>query len=166
MAPPQSPASAPPESAHAESAAPGSAAPGSAAPGSAAKASRDESWPAILPQLGVSGIPLELGSHCALQAIEGNVVKLALTEAFESLLQERAQRQLTQAFSTYLGREVSLRITPTTEVLETPFSLRQQAAAERQQEAEAAIAADPLVQKLCEQLDGVVQSESVKPNTD
>ena len=121
-----------------------------------------QSWEDIVPRLGIAGIQLELANNCALRAIEEKKVRLVLLREYESLLQPVASRQLEAALTTFLGREISLDIVVESGDFQTPARIRQQLEAEKLEAARQSIEQDPLVQTLCEELDGVVQSGSIK----
>lgn len=121
-------------------------------------------WESIVKQLGIAGIQLELANNCILRAIEESTVKLVLIKEYESLLQPGASSQLEKALNRFLGRSVKLDITVESGDHMTPARINQQKADARLEAAKQSIEADPVVKKLCEQLDGVVQSGSIKPH--
>ncbi|MCB1755840.1 MAG: DNA polymerase III subunit gamma/tau [Gammaproteobacteria bacterium] len=123
----------------------------------------NEDWPQMLGSMDLQGMPLELANNCVLSAIGEDAVELGLQKEYESLLQPGTVRQLEQALAGLLGKPVKLQMQIREGELETPARIRQRQADSRLQAARQSIETDPIVQKICGQLEGVVQLESIRP---
>ncbi len=123
-----------------------------------------QDWRQMIKLMGLKGMPLELANHCVLSCMENKKVKLILGKKQESLMQTGTVKQLETALSRLLEFSASLDITIAEDTeLETPARIRQRETDMRLQKAKQAIENDPVVQKLCDQLEGVVQTDSIKP---
>jgi DNA polymerase-3 subunit gamma/tau len=123
-----------------------------------------ENWPAVLARLGLNG---SVGSVAALLALgETGESHVDFTVGRDDLFMvtDRFKAALTGALSEYLGRDVrvSIRAVNPGEI-DTPARQEQSRRDASQAEAEAAIATDPLVQRLRSRFDAEVLKDSIRP---
>jgi DNA polymerase-3 subunit gamma/tau len=121
-------------------------------------------WPAWIEAAGLRGPVGQLARHSALLGIEGDVVRLVLKAGYEHLSAPPLLAQLQEKLSATLRRPITLRYEKPTQTVDTPVDavLRERAA--RQQAAERALDADPLVQALVRDFDARVVPGSVRPS--
>ncbi len=153
---PSAPRSAPP-AAPAPATPPAESAPAAGAPRA------DAGWDEILRHLGLTGMARMFASHCTLEAVEEGVVTLALSQRHDSLKNDSVVGKLEKALGEYYNRPVRLKIVLTEEDPDSPAARQKREAEQRQLAAEAAIAADPVVAQLKDQLGAEVVPGSVKP---
>ncbi|MBX2824664.1 MAG: DNA polymerase III subunit gamma/tau [Gammaproteobacteria bacterium] len=122
-----------------------------------------ENWTTIVEQLGISGMPKQLASHCALREVTEQAVVLEVEAAHEHLNSERFAARLQQVICAALGRELLLRVETAQQELTTPARVHQQRADDALAAAHSAIQEDPVVRSLLQRVDGVVDEDSVKP---
>jgi DNA polymerase-3 subunit gamma/tau len=126
----------------------------------------DKDWSSILSQLSLTGMRAEMAKNCILKSIDENTVTLALVKQHASLLQPGTVKQIESALSGVLGQAIKLDVLIEDGDLSTPAKEAYLANEERLKGAREAIASDPVVQKICQQTEGAVQSNSVKPHHD
>jgi DNA polymerase-3 subunit gamma/tau len=122
----------------------------------------DLPWHEILEQLGLSGSAYNIASHCALDARGEECWEFTLEEGSATLFKERRRAAIERAMAAHVGRAIAVRIAPGVVASETPAQRRARLDAERLAEAEAAIAADPRVQRLLEDFEGELVAGSVR----
>jgi len=105
----------------------------------------------------------ELAHHCALAAWDGERMTLQLDPARAQLRTPRGEQALARALEAWAGRPVRLTLATEAPPTETPAARAARSAAERQQEAEQAIAADPHVEALRQAFDAEIEPGSVRP---
>ncbi|MBX2886405.1 MAG: DNA polymerase III subunit gamma/tau [Granulosicoccus sp.] len=125
-----------------------------------------DNWASHVARMGLAGMPRQLANHCALVSNSEDTVTLEISPDNEHLNTARFVSRLTTALSEYTGRPLQLSIQESSQPLDTPALRNQQAEAEALEAAKASIEADPLVRQLINQVDGVVDSESVQPVTE
>ena len=118
-------------------------------------------WHECLDDLELTGSALNVASHCVLESIDGDAWILRLDETRTNLFNERHVNVICAALSRREGREVRLAINVGRVQGETPAMRRERLQAERQREAEAAIADDPRVQRLVEDFQAQIVRGSV-----
>ncbi len=121
------------------------------------------SWDEILPHLGLTGMTKMFASHCTLQDVSDGVVLLALSQRHDSLKNDSVTAKLEKALSEYFNKSVKLKILLTEEDPDSPAAKEKRENEQRQLEAEAAIASDPVVEQLKENLGAEVVPGSIKP---
>ena len=121
-------------------------------------------WESVVQALDIKGMVKQLAVNCIMQAKEGSVVSLLLSEAHKQLLNANGEQRLQQALSQYYGQAMQLKISVGQATEETPAQVTARQAAERQQQAEQAIEQDPFVQAVKEKFDAEVVPGSVRPN--
>ncbi len=122
-----------------------------------------DDWPALAAALPLAGMTRQFALHCALAGHDGERVSLVLDQAHVHLHNPKWEQSLKTALEQYLGRSLRLEVQVGTPPAATPEKVRRQQAADRQRDAEQAIADDPRLNGLLERLDGQVQPGSVRP---
>ncbi len=122
-----------------------------------------ESWPVLLERLGLVGIVYNIASHCQLRGREGDVLRFVLDESNASLFNDSHSGKIRLALENYLEHPVSVSITPGPVHGETPAMRTARKVRERQEEAVAAIEADPLLKNLILRFDGELDRSSIVP---
>lgn len=120
-------------------------------------------WHAILATLKLGGMARELGHHCELRAVEGDLIILRLSPTHRHLQMRPAQDKLQQTLSEHFGRAVQLRIELAEVESATPAALAQRDKRERQDRAVAAIEQDGFVREVIETFDATLIESSIKP---
>jgi DNA polymerase III subunit gamma/tau len=120
-------------------------------------------WPQLVAGLRLGGVARQLAGNCACIAWETDRIQLTLDPAHKGLLTESVQLNLRKALEQHFGRALRLEIRLGAVEAVTPAQIEARQRQDRQQGAEEAIAADPLVQALTEQYGARVVAGSVKP---
>ena len=120
-------------------------------------------WAAIVESLNLGGFEEQLAVNCCLLSREANNFSLTLSSEHSQLHNDRFESRIHEALQSAFGKDARLTIEVGVQTVETPAQLQAQAKDERQQQAEAAIAGDGIVQSLQERFGASVQSGSVKP---
>lgn len=120
-------------------------------------------WAAIVESLNLGGFEEQLAVNCCLQSREKNHFSLTLSSEHKQLHNEKFESRIQEALQSAFGKDARLTIEVGMQTIETPAQLQAQAKDERQQQAEAAIADDGIVQSLQERFGASVQSGSIKP---
>ncbi|QEP45141.1 DNA polymerase III subunit gamma/tau [Ectothiorhodospiraceae bacterium BW-2] len=129
-------------------------------------AENDSQWREWSRQLRVKPMTQQLAQHCQLVACDGGRLQLQTQSAVGSLLDR--EEELRQGLQRLLNRpvELSLRVISADEgcaPLETPRVIEQREWAEKQTQAEAAMAADAVVERLIELFGAQLIPSSIKP---
>jgi DNA polymerase-3 subunit gamma/tau len=124
-----------------------------------------ENWPAIIEQLGLTGVARQLAAHCALGERQGMNVRLLLDPRSQSIRTPGNQEKLAAALARYSGEPLRVQI----ELAEgsqpaTPARERDRQADERLASARAALEVDPNIQALRTQMGATIFADSVRPN--
>lgn len=122
-----------------------------------------DSWSEILKHLGLTGMTKMFAHHCTLQNVEGGVVLLALSQRHDSLKNDSVVTKLEKALGKYYNEDIKLKILLTDEDMDSPAAREKRANEQRQLEAEASIASDPVVDELKEKFGAEVVPGSIKP---
>ena len=120
-------------------------------------------WQEIVAALGLQGIQHALVTNCELVQHAGARLELKLEREYESLMQPGTVRQLQEALDHWAGEAVTLDISVAAGPLNTPYRASQAAEQARLADARTAIEQDPVVQRLCRDLDAVIQADSIRP---
>jgi DNA polymerase-3 subunit gamma/tau len=121
-------------------------------------------WNTVVGQLDMGGIAKQLANNCQYESWDGSRLLLKLGPAHKHLQVDSSEQRLRRALEAHLGCAVQLDIKIAEPTVETPAEREARARSERQQEAEAEMADDPLVQAAAEQFGARVVPGSVKPN--
>ena len=160
--PPPSKPSSPPGRQASAAPATASAAPPPPASAPASPPATDD-WEGLLASLSLSGMARAFASHCALEGIDGDTVSLTLEKRHESLKTDSIVNKLSRALSDHLGHPVKLRLRISEASLSSPAEKQRAENERRQLEAEAAIAADPVVGEIQKQFGADIIPGSIKP---
>ncbi len=120
-------------------------------------------WHQVVAKLDIGGIARQLASNCQYESWDGNRLLLKLGPAHEHLQVDSSEQRLRRSLEAYLGCGIKLDIRIGEPATETPAEREARARSERQKQAEATIAEDPLVQAAAEQFGARVIPGSVKP---
>jgi DNA polymerase-3 subunit gamma/tau len=131
----------------------------------AALALTAQNWPAIIEQLGLTGLARQLAAHCALGGREGMTLRLLLDPRSQSIRTAGNQEKLAAALVRYSGEPLRVQI----ELADggepaTPARERDRQADERLASARAALEVDPNIQALRTQMGATIFADSVRPN--
>ncbi|MET0048485.1 MAG: DNA polymerase III subunit gamma/tau [Sedimenticola sp.] len=143
---------------------PARAEPAAVEPAQAAGTNVDLSdWINVVEAMSLGGVAKQLANNCSFDSWDGSNLKLNLDPTHQHLQVGTTEQRLIKALSEYLGTPVKLTIEVSKPDSATPAQLQAKAKADRQREAEAAMAGDPLVQAMEEQLGAKLITESVRP---
>jgi DNA polymerase-3 subunit gamma/tau len=121
-------------------------------------------WHDILARLDLGGLARELGQHCELLAVSGDLVKLRLTTAHKQLLLTSAPAdKLQAALSGCFGRPMRLQVDLGETVAETPAERLAGEREKRHAQAVEALEQDSFVREAIELLDATLNESSIKP---
>jgi DNA polymerase-3 subunit gamma/tau len=120
-------------------------------------------WASIVESLNLGGFEHQLAVNCCLASREGNFFNLTLSSEHAQLHNDKFESRIQEALKSVFGKGARLTIEVGVQSLETPAQQEARAREERQQQAEAAIASDGIVQSLQERFGASVQEGSVKP---
>ena len=120
-------------------------------------------WLELCPRLPISGLTGSIAANCSLVAMEGDTWVLHLDPAQGALFNATQQRRLNDALNQHLGRTLTVKIELVRPEQETPAQAAARRRAERQQEAEQAIAADPFIRQLAERFGATVRNDTIEP---
>ncbi|MGH8161606.1 MAG: DNA polymerase III subunit gamma/tau C-terminal domain-containing protein, partial [Gammaproteobacteria bacterium] len=124
----------------------------------------DEDWEALLDRLELDGLTRELAQQCRLVAREDNRIRLELDERRKQLLTPRLEKSLRSALAREFGDSLRLAINVARHAgKDTPAGKRSARAAQRQAQAEEAIASDPHVAALRETFGAEVIPDTIRP---
>jgi len=120
-------------------------------------------WHGIFAALKLTGATRQLAQNCDLIQRENDYCLLRLPPAHQALLMPDLQEKLREALSQHFGLAIRLSIEVASPERITPAGLRIREQARQQEEAVAAIEADPFVREAIESLDARVEQKSIKP---
>lgn len=120
-------------------------------------------WPRVVTELDIAGMPLQLASHCELIEVSAQTVTLRMQQNSEHLNTPRFVERVQAALSSWLGRDIKLKMELVELSLTTPASLSEQKKADDLAAAHASINDDPIVKQLIDRVDGAVDESSVRP---
>ncbi|WP_040260855.1 DNA polymerase III subunit gamma/tau [Pseudomonas massiliensis] len=120
-------------------------------------------WLELYPKLPVSGLTGSIAANCSLVAVEDGTWLLHLDPDQGALFNATQQRRLNEALNQHLGEAITLKIELIRPSQETPAQAAARRRAERQQDAEQAIAQDPFIRQLAERFGATVRSDTIEP---
>lgn len=120
-------------------------------------------WLDICPRLGVAGLTQSIAAHCQLVAIDGAVWRLHLDPGHSALYNDNHRQRLEKAIAELEGTPVTLEVLVQAPDQETPAIAAARQRVARQQQAEASIHADPLVQALINNFAAQICADSIRP---
>ncbi|MBM4204178.1 MAG: DNA polymerase III subunit gamma/tau [Gammaproteobacteria bacterium] len=112
-------------------------------------------WHEVVERCDASGVTRMLLEHCVSDMGPGDKWELLLDPRHDTLLNESQQLAIQRTLEPFGARTVRVRVTPSE--AESPARRKIRLAAEAQSRAEAAVAADPVVQSLLQEFGGRVQ---------
>ena len=119
-------------------------------------------WPAVVAQLPLTGLARQLAVNCALVAVQGTVLRLALDPKQRAIHSAAPVERMTAALSALFATAVRLDIEVTAPPAETPASAQSRAQAQGLAMVTAALADEPVVKALGEQFGATVQADSIR----
>mgnify|MGYP000844131330 CR=1 FL=1 len=123
----------------------------------------DLEWSTVVDELDIVGLPRELARNCALAARDGVAFELVVAPQFDKLAHRRHIESLQSALGKYFGCDARVNVRVAAETgLMTPSEQRSAAELARQQEAEAAIDADPKIQALRDTFGATIEDVSAR----
>jgi DNA polymerase-3 subunit gamma/tau len=125
-----------------------------------------EQWHQIFAQLDLDGVARELAANCILESCENGRAVLALDSKHSHLCTSGAQGRLEQALGLYFSASVRSEVRASSTDAETPADRAGRQRAERQRQAEQAIAEDPNVQTMMQTFGATIRPRTVTPNTE
>ena len=126
----------------------------------------DLAWEAIVPKLGLMGLPLELAMNSTLTSKNTNEIVLKLASGKEQLNKPNFVKRLENACRDYFSETLKIKIEVGKGAKATPAALRLKQEEDRQKSAENAIYADPFVKEVCEKFDAKVVNNSIQPSAE
>ncbi|MEX0732911.1 MAG: DNA polymerase III subunit gamma/tau [Aquisalimonadaceae bacterium] len=121
-------------------------------------------WPTLVKELKLAGMSHALAMQCAWAGYDDGVVRLNLDKAHAHLRNDGLEERIQQGLAAWFDGSVKLRIDVVDTIEDaTPAEHAVQARAQRQQQAEQAIATDPNVTALREMFDAEVMPDSIQP---
>ncbi|MCP3664207.1 MAG: DNA polymerase III subunit gamma/tau [Gammaproteobacteria bacterium] len=120
-------------------------------------------WESVVEGLDLGGIARQLANNCIFDNWDGTNLLLRLDPTHLSMRVGSSEQRLAKALESYLGCRVKLEITVGEADQATPAQQQAKAEADRQREAEAAMASDPMSQALEERFGARLIPETVKP---
>jgi DNA polymerase-3 subunit gamma/tau len=121
-------------------------------------------WAALLAGARLHGPLREFAHNVVPIAIEDGRLRLGLAPQFEHLRSDGMLRTLTEALVPALGAGLRIQVEAHDAAADTLAERQRRARAQQQGAAEAAIAADPVVQSLIQQFDARVVPQSTRPS--
>jgi len=131
--------------------------------GVAAKHINGKSWLEVINSLRLVGLTSALAKHSVLTEFQPDYAELTLSPQHEALYSEVQQQRLTEALSSYLGRQIKVRVVIGITTQETPVHAAQQIQQHAKAEMIASMQNDPGVKELEKQLGAVLDIKSIQP---
>lgn len=119
-------------------------------------------WERDFRSLGIIGMPGNLASHAAMSR-DGDTIVLTIDEGHARLLNDRHKDKILDALKQAFGNHIKLRVEQGDAGPNTPAAWEERDRKARQQAAELAIKADPVVQSIVERFEARVVEESIRP---
>jgi len=120
-----------------------------------------DNWIQLYLGLGVGGVLQSTVSNCVLVHVQANVLSFRLDAAHSTLYDPGHQQRLADLLKVYFGEPVSAVIEQGSVTEETPALFATRMRQEQHSRALADLQADPLVQKLLQQFDAVIDDTTV-----
>ncbi|MBU6199728.1 MAG: DNA polymerase III subunit gamma/tau [Xanthomonadaceae bacterium] len=126
-------------------------------------AAQTQDWPALIAAAGLRGPIGQLAQHAALLGIDGDTLRLELKPDHEHLRAPLLVTQLQDGLGKALGRTLTVKFEKSAaSPRQTPADIARDQRSARQQAAEQALAADPVVQGMIRDFGASVIPESIK----
>ena len=124
-----------------------------------------DTWPSVYAALAIEGLLQTTVAHCILSGKQANTWVFILDEHHSALYDSSHQQRLAALLTDYFDEVLKVRIdiAKIDAALETPAAYTARCQRQRLQQAETAIADDPLVHQLIRQFDAQVVEGSIAP---
>lgn len=122
-----------------------------------------QSWNLLLDELPLSGMVLNIASHCEFARREGTELHFLLDQANASLFNDGHVETIRRALENYFGSSLSVSIEKGVPQGETPSMQSTRLVEERQAQAVVEIERDVQLQQLIERFDGELDRNSIVP---
>lgn len=120
-------------------------------------------WTALLAQLNVQSMALQLAKNCVLESFSDGQITLRLSHELKHSQTKMASDKLQQALSEYFAKPIKLNIVLGKIETATPSAVEQHAKQLKQQQADDSIANDGFVLEAQRELGASLIAESIKP---
>ena len=122
-----------------------------------------KNWESALQGANLGGMVKALANHCMMHSYGSGEMRLMLAKQHESLLSDKLVGRLTKSLNEYYGEMFKLKIELSEDKPDSPAERQRRSREQRQLEAEASIASDPLVDDFKQHFDAEVIPGSIKP---
>lgn len=123
-------------------------------------------WQEIYDELNLKAMPQQLAANCQLEAIDGDMVRLILDQAYARMLSDGPMKKIEGALGEFFGKPVKLKIQPGIVPSETPAQRQLRQNEERRAEAVESIEQDENVQMMKEIFGAKVATDAIQPIDD
>jgi DNA polymerase-3 subunit gamma/tau len=123
-----------------------------------------ERWPELLAGIKLSGPVREFANNVVPIAFSDARLRLGIAPNFEHLRSDGILASLAAALAPALGRELKIQVESVATAVDTVAHRSRRESSQRQQHAEAAIAADPAVQSIVSLFDARIVPQSTRPS--
>jgi DNA polymerase-3 subunit gamma/tau len=120
-------------------------------------------WVELVAALDIGGMVRQLAAHCALVAVDGAILRLALDPKQQHLRTAGAVEKLAQALSRHHGSTLRVEIELVEPAVETPALAEERHARAEIDAARGALESDPTVRALQDRFGATLQADSVRP---
>ena len=121
-------------------------------------------WGAVVENIPVSGMPLQLARNCVLHSASKDEVHLHLDPEYETLAAPRWKERLCEKISVYAQGKIKLKVTIASATPDnTPAGVAKKAEQDKLQAARDSIEQDPVVADIVATFDAKVSTGSIKP---
>ncbi len=129
----------------------------------ATKAPLEQNWHQTIATINIGGIAGQLVQHCELKALTDTVIHLSLASNMQHLHNDISINRLQEAFSSYYGRALQLKISLEDTLDNTPAKKLQEEEETLQTRAESSIAQDSEIRSIIDKFDAKVVPSSTAP---
>ncbi|MCU7904923.1 MAG: DNA polymerase III subunit gamma/tau [Candidatus Thiodiazotropha sp. (ex Epidulcina cf. delphinae)] len=120
-------------------------------------------WGAFVTSMKLGGITRQLASNCVFGGWDGETLCLTLDASRRQLRVGQSEKRLLESVRKLLGQQAALKITEAVPTDETPAMRQRRQQGERRQQAETAMANDPLVREMEARFSARLLTDSVRP---
>ncbi|MCW9709282.1 DNA polymerase III subunit gamma/tau [Avibacterium sp. 21-586] len=129
-----------------------------------AMAKAQDKWTEIIEQTGVSGLAKQMAMNSFIMHQDENKMVLALRSPHQYLNEETTRSELQEALSHFYQKKIDIIIETSDDLNRlTSMEHRKQIYLKLKAEAQDALQQDPKLQRLCEEFNGVLEIESIRP---
>ncbi len=123
-------------------------------------------WHQTVESMQIGGVAKQLANNCSFAGWDGSVLELVLDPTHQHMQVGSSEQRLQKALEQLVGHPVKLKMTVGKPEGTTPAQLQAKARADRQREAESAMAEDPFVMAMEEQFGARLIPDSIRPSDD